>query len=323
MSSSTKNLLSLPRLQGSANYPIWKVRVLAYLIKEGHLDYISKEPESPDQLEKTKKALAEIQLLCEDGPLIQIKNAESAYKAWTTLEQIYNPTGFSSKFLLTKEFFSSTLDRFFSIEEFLNKVKELDNELSTRDLKLPRTIIIAQVLSNLGDTFKGFVANITAELRRNSNAYTFDSLISAILDEARRLDYSPNQAFFSSSFSNNSYKGKRLWKATKGKYYKNCKKEGHIELNCWFLFPKKALNNWDNKVSKPYKNPRNQHSKAEEREQIQEAFIAKRALKEDLETSYPNSANSNQSEYQNQDITILYSNIDLIDLDFDKVYPNN
>ena len=70
MASSTKHTLSIPRLQGSTNYPIWKVRASAYLIKEGFLDSISKEPISANEIEKSKKALAEIQLLCEDRPLI-------------------------------------------------------------------------------------------------------------------------------------------------------------------------------------------------------------------------------------------------------------
>ena len=48
------------------------------------------------------------------------------------------------------------------------------------------------MLNSLEDTFKGFIANITAKLRRNSNAYIFNSLILAILDEARRLDYCLN-----------------------------------------------------------------------------------------------------------------------------------
>ena len=81
MSSSTKTILSLPRLQGTGNYPIWKVRVSAYLIKKGFLDAISQEPSNAAETGRSKRALAKIQLLYDDGPLIQIKNAETAYQA--------------------------------------------------------------------------------------------------------------------------------------------------------------------------------------------------------------------------------------------------
>lgn len=161
---SSKSTINLPHLQGSTNYTIWKVRASAYLIKEGYLDVISEEPSNTSNTMRSKKALAEIQLLCEDGPLIQIKNADTAYKAWTTLKWLYNPTGFSSEFLLTKEFFNSTLDRYSSIEEYLNKVKELDNELNSRNLKLPEPIVIAWVLYNLDESYEGFISHITQEL---------------------------------------------------------------------------------------------------------------------------------------------------------------
>ena len=67
--------------------------------------------------------LANIKLLVEDRPLLQIWYITSAQEAWELLQNLYLPKGFTSKFLICREFFSTTLDKYSSIEKYLNKVK--------------------------------------------------------------------------------------------------------------------------------------------------------------------------------------------------------
>ena len=74
------------------------------------------------------------------------------------------------------------------------------------------------------------------ELQKDPKAYSLDSLIFTIIDKAKRLDYKPTKAFLSipnrENPSKRAYKNKKPWKKTKGTFCKNCKKQGHVELNC-------------------------------------------------------------------------------------------
>ena len=48
-----------------------------------------------------------------------------------------------SEFLLCKEFFTINLDNFSNIEEYLNKVKQLTDQLKAKGLELPKQVIVA------------------------------------------------------------------------------------------------------------------------------------------------------------------------------------
>jgi gag-polypeptide of LTR copia-type len=69
--------------------------------------------------------LANIRLTIKDGLLLQIQYSKTALEAWKLLKNLYSPKGFSSEFLICKELFETTLSKYSSIEEYLNKVKQL------------------------------------------------------------------------------------------------------------------------------------------------------------------------------------------------------
>jgi hypothetical protein len=91
--------ISLPKLQGSDNYITWSIRTKATLIKE-------------DLSSTIEEDIAIIKLLCEDGPLLYIKDIARAKEAWIRLQDLYNPRGFTTKYLTLKDFFNITLDDF-------------------------------------------------------------------------------------------------------------------------------------------------------------------------------------------------------------------
>jgi hypothetical protein len=76
--------------------------------------------------------VANIRLYCAKGPLLYIKDEDIAYKAWNTLEKLYNPRGFTTEFLILKELFNTSSSDFSNIEDYLNKVKFLVEDLSLR-----------------------------------------------------------------------------------------------------------------------------------------------------------------------------------------------
>ena len=201
--------ITMKKLNGSGNYPIWSLRMAAFLTKEGQISATISNDISEDI---NAKALSNIQLLIEDGPLLQIQHITRAFIAWESLKNLYSPKGFSSEFLICRELFETTLLKYFTIEEYLNKVKELSDQLKAKDLELPKQVIIAWVLNNLTDNYDSLVANITQSLRTNIDSFTLESLFLNLLDESKRQEsMDNNQVLYSNSNKSpkGNYKGKK------------------------------------------------------------------------------------------------------------------
>ena len=96
----------------------------AFLTKEGQITAIILDAISDDI---NAKAISNIQLLIEDRPLLQIQHITRAYEAQEALKNLYSLKGFSSEFLICREFFETTLLKYSSMEEYINKVKELSD----------------------------------------------------------------------------------------------------------------------------------------------------------------------------------------------------
>ena len=131
--------ISIVKLKGSINYEVWALRTKALLTKEGQIDTIFNISNDAKNL----KALSNIQLLIEDSPLLQIQEYTTAKEAWDALKNLYYARGFSSEFLICREFFNTSLNKYPSMEEYLNKVKYLSDQLKAKNIELPRQVIIA------------------------------------------------------------------------------------------------------------------------------------------------------------------------------------
>ena len=285
MGSSSLEKLAIQKLKGAANYIIWSIRSEAVLIKEKLSITLTDDLD----LDKNCEALSIIKLLCEDGPLLQIKNTKTPREAWDKLKKLYNPDGFTTDFLIFKELFNTTVDSFKSIEAYLNKVKELTDNLKAKDITLPDQLIIAWVLNALDESYNSFIANITQALRKDSKAYTVDSLFENIIDESRGKDFNPDILFTNKSNPKNSYK-----KIQKGnRYCTYCKLTSHNSDTCYFLHPSKAPNSWGNKITKGKnkdKSPNNKSPlKRDIREQKQLALYTALANLEQEDTSIDSS----------------------------------
>ena len=111
------------------------------------------------------RALALIRLSIADGPLLQIRNITTPLEAWNYLSNLYSPKGFSSEFILFKNLFNTTLSILHDIEDYLNTIKRITDDLTSRNLKLPDKLIIAWVLNNLTSDYDGFSSIITQSIR--------------------------------------------------------------------------------------------------------------------------------------------------------------
>ncbi|RKF62124.1 hypothetical protein OnM2_035107 [Erysiphe neolycopersici] len=168
----------IKKLQGSENYAIWAIRMEAILRKELTNDIIDTNIVT---LEVNSSAFSSIQLCIEDGPLLQIKHLSRAHEVWKSLENLYCATGFSSEFVLCRELFDTKLCKFNTMEEYLNRVKQLSDDLKAKDMELPRQILFAWVLNNLTPAYRPLVSNITQSLGINKEAFTIESLFAILL----------------------------------------------------------------------------------------------------------------------------------------------
>jgi hypothetical protein len=137
------------------------------------------------------------------------------------------------------------------MEEYLNKVKQLLDQLKAKNLELPKQVIIAWILNNLSNEYEGFVGNITQSLRNNSESYNLETLFSNLLDESKRQankDTTTGSILYTKGTSPTRYKGKKPYKVTKGQYCKYCKLPSHSASNCYFLFPDKAPRSWKENI---------------------------------------------------------------------------
>jgi len=142
------------------------------------------------------------------------------------------------------------------MEEYLNKIKQLSDQLKAKNLELPKQVIIAWVLNNLTNNYDGLVSNITQSLRTNIESYSIESLFSNLLDESKRQESmeanNNSQALYIMS-NKGKYKGKKPYKVTKGRFCRNCKQTSHDIKDCYFLFPDKAPKSWKNYQQKAKK----------------------------------------------------------------------
>jgi len=72
------------------------------------------------------------------------------------------------------------------MEEYLNKVKQLTDQLKAKGIALPIQVIVAWVLDNLTSPYKGFVTIVTQSYRTNSSTINLENLFLNLIDESRR-----------------------------------------------------------------------------------------------------------------------------------------
>ena len=282
----------VPQLEGSSNYLIWAIKMKSFLIKEGLDDTLDMETPVGNHIKRAKKAQSYVILHCKAGPTLHIQHDEYVKSAWDKLESLFKPQGFTSEFLLCNEFFSAKPENFKGLESYLNEIKRLMEELKSRNLGLPAQIVISWILSNLDDEFEGFVSNITQSLRKDPQAYTFDTLTSATLDEAKRHKHKnhvnaaiggrPKKGF---KALNKGRVTKKPWKKEKGQICKICSKTSHKSENYYLLHPEKAPESWKKKLEKLKQEKTKERSPTlarERRKRLQVALVAKLAIKEPI-----------------------------------------
>jgi hypothetical protein len=236
--------IKIEKLRGQENFDVWKLRISSLLVEKETSNAIKNDIIVSNAIDT--KTLATIRLNIADGSLLQIQNIETALEAWNALENLYSLKGFSSEYLIYKEFFNTKLSKHNSIEEYLNKIKKLVDQLRSKNISLPKEIICSWVLNNLDHSYDGFITIITQSYRNNTLEMDLDNLFSHLLDESRRqADQEKEVVLFNQTWKNNRQKKldarrnllSSSRKGLEGKFCMKCGKKGHNRSSCWVLHP--------------------------------------------------------------------------------------
>src|ERR1044072_4328935 len=104
------------------------------------------------------------------------------------LEGLYKSSGFTSKFLLANQLFSTTLASCnYRIEEYLTNIKRLTIQLASRNLAIPTGIIAAYTLSKLSNKYQSIVAVISQTYRQGGASAKIDLANLFSRSEERRV----------------------------------------------------------------------------------------------------------------------------------------
>ena len=135
--------IKILKLISASNYELWAIRIKAALITKDLFNFYTRSGEpSAKGLKEDAKALSYIQLACVDGPLLHISAINNPTDAWEYLSRLYTPRGFSSEFILFKEFFGATLSSLGMVKNFLATIKRVSTSLKAKDLELPDKLVI-------------------------------------------------------------------------------------------------------------------------------------------------------------------------------------
>ena len=115
---SEEGAIKVPKLLGASNYELWAIRIRAALTAKDLSGFLT-QAKGAKSTKDDNKALSYIQLACTDGPLLHISAIDTPLDAWKHLERLYAPRGFSSEFILFKEFFGATLSSLGTVENYL------------------------------------------------------------------------------------------------------------------------------------------------------------------------------------------------------------
>ena len=125
------------------------------------------------------------------------------------------------------------------MEEYLNKVKQLTDQLKAKGIELPNQVIVAWVLNNLTSPFEGFVTMVTQSYRTNSSDINLENLFSNLMDESRR-QVSKDKEIALIARQSGYARPNQTNRIRKNKFCKKCKTTTHYTKDCFYLFPEKA-----------------------------------------------------------------------------------
>jgi hypothetical protein len=232
-SESSKQLSTSDKLHES-NYGIWKLKMQMVLQMRDLWEMVDGEDNWSDSawVKKSDKARAVIGLSLSDSQLSHIRDCKTAKAVWTALAKVHEGSNLMRRLQLRREFVMLKKVGQESIQQYINRVNEARNKLTSINETIEDVDCVLALLSGLPDEY----APLVMALEAKGEDLKMESVVPLLLTEEQRRsnnDSSANQerAFFASKERKGKGSFTKQFPSKKGNCH-NCGKPGHWARDC-------------------------------------------------------------------------------------------
>ena len=235
---SDQSLYKFESLRGSENYTSWVVKIKDLLADQGLLEHIENQDNTKDKdkdkteehkkwLERDRRALGMIRIRVSEKLITYVKNAETAHKAWTSLNNAFGVQGLSAMIIAKRKVFRAFCLETDDMEQHLRSIRNTADDLATLDRPIPDMDLAAAILMSLPPSYDSLIDSLdyTKGLKLDVN-----HVIACILERDRRLKSKNGESAFYSK------KGKGKYQMNKHTIGRNecryCHRHRHYEKDC-------------------------------------------------------------------------------------------
>lgn len=160
---STSYIANVPKLRGRENYDDWSFAASNLLVLEGMAAAIETQlaaTASAAQRTEDAKAKAKLILTIDASLYVHIKQAVTTYDLWTTLQKMFDDSGYSRKIYLLRNLINIRLDTCESITSYVTQIIETAQRLRGTGFKITDEWIGALMLAGLPERFAPMIMAI-------------------------------------------------------------------------------------------------------------------------------------------------------------------
>ncbi|CAB0007369.1 unnamed protein product [Nesidiocoris tenuis] len=194
MADSTGNfsLSSVEKLRGRENYVTWKFQITNLLKYEGLWQLVKSEisgnasGQSPGSgsnqapaaelqsdlsARRDEKALSRINLTLDKSVFPYVMQATSAREAWKALAAAFEDDGLSRWVSLLRRLCCMKLERFQSVEAYINEAKFVSEQLSAINQPIPDKLLAGMILQGLTPDYDPMIMDLTSSGKEITSDY--------------------------------------------------------------------------------------------------------------------------------------------------------
>ena len=254
MASQSSSSMFLPKpmwLEGEDNYEDWKDNITLFLGSKGLAKFVIKGsiiPES-DEVDCQRMTCAmSIKGSLHPEPAIGLKGIIDPAEMIRLLDQRYTSTGWNLKHKYLTEYNTLRVEHYDSIGAFVDQFKALKSKLDTIGLPLPEEVYTINFIALLDAEYPVWADRQRSNARKTSP--TLLDLIADILDESRKAEKATTALYSGKPIANKGRKGHKSGGNKEPVKCSHCKKQGHIEPECWVKHPEKRPSRGKNQKKK-------------------------------------------------------------------------
>ena len=135
--AGSASLPTFEKLKGQENFSLWKFQMKCYLDYDDLWDITDPSvpanlivSETPATKVKQRKATAKICLMLEPHCIVHVRTASTPCEIWKNLQKAYESNGLSRRLRLLRNLFSTRLETFASMQDYVGEILNLTQQIA-------------------------------------------------------------------------------------------------------------------------------------------------------------------------------------------------